>query len=103
MSAGAAGSPPEQQGYVAPQEPQGAVRRPPQPGAGADGGYVTNAPPPVTNAPPMTNMAGPPVNATGAATSTSVLDSVRDRVRWGPIWAGLITTLPAFLILELLA
>ncbi len=26
----------------------------------------------------------------------------RDRVRWGPIWAGLITTLTTFLVLELL-
>jgi hypothetical protein len=27
----------------------------------------------------------------------------RDRVRWGPIWAGLLTTLSLFLMLELLA
>lgn len=27
----------------------------------------------------------------------------RDRVRWGPIWAGLLTTLSLFLLLELLA
>jgi hypothetical protein len=27
----------------------------------------------------------------------------RDSVRWGPVWAGLITTLTAFLLLELLA
>jgi hypothetical protein len=26
----------------------------------------------------------------------------RDRVRWGPIWAGLITTLTTFLLVELL-
>jgi hypothetical protein len=27
----------------------------------------------------------------------------RDRVRWGPIWAGLLTTLSLFLLLELMA
>ena len=27
----------------------------------------------------------------------------RDRVRWGPIWAGLLTTFTSFLLLELLA
>jgi hypothetical protein len=27
----------------------------------------------------------------------------RDRVRWGPIWAGLLTTLSIFLLLELMA
>lgn len=27
----------------------------------------------------------------------------RDRVRWGPIWAGLLTTITSFLVLELLA
>lgn len=26
----------------------------------------------------------------------------RDRIRWGPIWAGLITTLTSFLVLEML-
>src|SRR5688572_11435781 len=27
----------------------------------------------------------------------------RDRVRWGPIWAGLLTTLSMFLLFELMA
>ncbi|HEX8035288.1 MAG TPA: hypothetical protein VF510_15645, partial [Ktedonobacterales bacterium] len=27
----------------------------------------------------------------------------RDRVRWGPIWAGLLTTFTSFLLLALLA
>lgn len=39
---------------------------------------------------------GPDVRA------TSQVIEPRDRVRWGPIWAGLITTLTTFLVLELL-
>jgi len=41
---------------------------------------------------------------TGAApvTQTTQIISPQDRVRWGPVWAGLITTLSVFLVLELL-
>ena len=42
----------------------------------------------------------PDINVT--RTSTQVV-MPRDRVRWGPIWAGLITALTSFLVLELLA
>lgn len=38
-----------------------------------------------------------------ATTTATDASGLRDRVGWGPIWAGLITTLPVFLILELLA
>lgn len=50
---------------------------------------------------------GQPVNAMvpGAAgefvQSTQVIEA-RDRVRWGPIWAGVLTTFTSFLILEFL-
>ena len=44
--------------------------------------------------------ATPATPGTAVATDATAL---RDRVGWGPIWAGLITTLPVFLILELLA
>lgn len=42
-----------------------------------------------------------PYGADDPATTDAA--GLRDRVGWGPIWAGLITTLPVFLILELLA
>jgi hypothetical protein len=34
--------------------------------------------------------------------ATTQVVTPRDRVRWGPIWAGLLTTLTTFLVLELL-
>jgi hypothetical protein len=43
------------------------------------------------------------VNRTTTGPAAVALPETRDRVRWGPIWAGLITTLPMFLVLELLA
>lgn len=60
---------------------------------------------------PRRDLAGQPANtgypygATTPAATPVVADAtgLRDRVGWGPIWAGLITTLPVFLILELLA
>lgn len=43
-------------------------------------------------------------NQTSAAEMVQSTDVVapRDRVRWGPIWAGLLTTLASFMILEFL-
>ena len=43
-------------------------------------------------------------NQTSAAAMVQSTDVVspRDRVRWGPIWAGLLTTLTSFMILEFL-
>lgn len=52
---------------------------------------VTNAP--VTNTPP----------GTGEFVQSTTMVAPRDRVRWGPIWAGLMTALTTFLLLELLA
>lgn len=43
-----------------------------------------------------------PVGASGMVQNTEVI-TPSDRVRWGPIWAGLIATLTSFLVLELLA
>lgn len=34
---------------------------------------------------------------------TATMVSPQDRVRWGPVWAGLLTALPLFIVLELLA
>ena len=34
-------------------------------------------------------------------TEVSVAPSRRDRVRWGPVWAGLIVAVPTFLLLQL--
>ncbi|SDQ04730.1 permease [Quadrisphaera sp. DSM 44207] len=41
----------------------------------------------------------------GPTTGTNVTVEAerRDRVRWGPVWAGLIVVLPTFLVLELIA
>ncbi|MCZ2837349.1 permease [Modestobacter sp. VKM Ac-2985] len=36
-----------------------------------------------------------------APTQLSIAPSRRDRVRWGPVWAGLIVAVPTFLLLEL--
>jgi hypothetical protein len=44
-----------------------------------------------------------PAPLTEAAPVTQPVVASRDAVRWGPIWAGLITTLTIFLILVLLA
>lgn len=59
---------------------------------------------------PHRDLTGQPANTGypyGAAPvttpATTEATGLRDRVGWGPIWAGLITTLPVFLILELLA
>ena len=43
-------------------------------------------------------------NQTSAAEMAQSTDVIapRDRVRWGPIWAGLLTTLTTFMILEFL-
>lgn len=42
-------------------------------------------------------------DSTPAARTVDDATLSRDRVRWGPIWAGLIATVPTFLVLELLA
>ena len=54
--------------------------------SGENSEYVTSAPGMVSSTP-----------------ATQEWVSARDRVGWGPIWAGLVATLPTFLILELLA
>jgi hypothetical protein len=41
--------------------------------------------------------------ASGEVAQPSQVISPQDRVRWGPIWAGLLTALTLFLVLELLA
>lgn len=76
MASGMAGEPTQDQYDPARQEPASSRRAQ---------GWVTNTRAPNT-VPAVGELAEP-----------------RDRVRWGPIWAGLITTLPAFLVMELLA
>ncbi len=44
----------------------------------------------------------PAMTSPAVAPATAVVPA-RDRVRWGPIWAGLIATLASFLVLESLA
>ncbi len=44
----------------------------------------------------------PALTSPAVAPATAVVPA-RDRVRWGPIWAGLIATLASFLVLESLA
>jgi hypothetical protein len=54
--------------------------------------------------PPVTGETTGPVTPVSAApVTTHEVPATRDRVAWGPIWAGLIATLPTFLVLELLA
>ena len=52
-----------------------------------------------------TRTAPPPVFRTEEGverpTQASVAGSRRDRVRWGPLWAGLVVALPTFLLLQL--
>ncbi|CCG03111.1 hypothetical protein [Blastococcus saxobsidens] len=49
--------------------------------------------------------AAPPVYRTEERverpTEVSVAPSRRDRVRWGPVWAGLVVAMPTFLLLQL--
>ena len=47
-------------------------------------------------------MEAPAMTSPAVAPATAVVPA-RDRVRWGPIWAGLIATLASFLVLESLA
>ncbi|MCZ2857073.1 permease [Blastococcus sp. VKM Ac-2987] len=37
----------------------------------------------------------------GRPTQVSVAPTRRDRVRWGPVWAGLVVAIPTFLLLQL--
>ncbi|NEK84477.1 permease [Blastococcus saxobsidens] len=52
-----------------------------------------------------TRTAPPPVFRTEERverpTQVSVAPSRRDRVRWGPVWAGLVVAMPTFLLLQL--
>jgi hypothetical protein len=45
----------------------------------------------------------PITTASATATATPRASPRRDSIRWGPIWAGLITALTTFLLLQLLA
>ena len=42
-----------------------------------------------------------PAEGASAVTSTTAAPPRRDRVRWGPVWAGLIVAVPTFLLLQL--
>jgi hypothetical protein len=44
---------------------------------------------------------GPRARATRDG-NTSAPDRLRDRVHWGPVWAGVLVALPVFLVLQLL-
>ncbi len=53
-------------------------------------------------APQRDTSAAPPIIENDVAQPARVL-ATEDRVRWGPVWAGLFTALTTFLLLELLA
>ncbi|SDQ63378.1 permease [Quadrisphaera sp. DSM 44207] len=50
---------------------------------------------------PVVRPAAPPVGTRDEPVNVAVEAQRRDRVRWGPVWAGLIVALPTFLLLEL--
>ncbi len=57
---------------------------------------------PLTGAPADTSGYGSTVNETTVRNVSQVLNVPTDAVRWGPIWAGLLTTITALLLLGLL-
>ena len=62
------------------------------------GGRMTTQP-----AQPVTQPVAQPVTASPvAAVPTAQVVEAGDRVRWGPVWAGVITTFALFIVLELL-
>ena len=44
---------------------------------------------------------GRPADGASALTSMTAAPPRRDRVRWGPVWAGLIVAVPTFMLLQL--
>jgi hypothetical protein len=56
----------------------------------------------MTTAPTEVVGYGPPVDNTRIENVSQTMTTPLDRVRWGPIWAGLLTTLTVLLLLSLL-
>ncbi|MHA6783313.1 hypothetical protein ACVGOW_20320 [Pseudonocardia saturnea] len=55
-----------------------------------------------TVAPSPAEPTPPPARTPAGGATAQPADTGRDRVRWGPIWAGAVVVLPVFLLLQLL-